>query len=54
MFAGSGDKKNESVVSKAQAARQQRAEERAKEKAVLKIQVSKMSIFSCNIASELR
>ncbi|XP_031572556.1 ubiquitin-protein ligase E3B-like [Actinia tenebrosa] len=38
MFAGSDNKKNESVVSKAQAARQQRAEERAKEKAALKIQ----------------
>ncbi|KAK3727792.1 hypothetical protein QZH41_000110 [Actinostola sp. cb2023] len=38
MFSGSSDKKSGSVVSKAQAARQQRAEERAREKAALKIQ----------------
>jgi len=39
MFDGTSEKKGESIVSKAQAARQQRAEEKAREKAVLKIQV---------------
>lgn len=41
MFGGVGEKKIESIVSKAQAARQQRAQEKAREKAALKIQVQK-------------